>query len=371
MSAFKNPAVIGVRQTRPDDTRNMPRALDDLGSNTGNMMFTEALVRVLENAKQFSFGFSQDPDIHNRDAIVLAAANWVNAYDDFGWLARAIEQTQLPVFIVGLGAQSSSKMEIPNVSQGTLRLLKIVEERSGCIAARGHFSCEVLKYYGINRVVAAGCPSLLAIGPRGPQIRAFTDDAPASISLHSTRHLFQRAGEFQNFLYRQAFKRGFNLILQSELADICVATSTYSDQAVKEMAVAAVQNSYGVEELPLIQAYLEERGRFFTTYDEWIGFMRTQSFCFGTRIHGTVAALKAGTPAMLIAHDSRTKEMAEIMNIPYVLPDKIDMQKDIEIRDYVNPESMAAFTSGFRSYYANYMKFFVESGFSISSQYQL
>ena len=51
-----------------------------------------------------------DPkEVHERfDMIVIAAANFLFPTFDFGGMAHYIEQANLPVAIVGLGAQSNS-----------------------------------------------------------------------------------------------------------------------------------------------------------------------------------------------------------------------------------------------------------------------
>ena len=55
--------------------------------------------------------------------------------------------------------------------------------------------------------------------------------------------------------------------------------------------------------------------------DEWIGSYEKvdgPNFIVTTRIHGTIPALLAGKRALLIAHDSRTTELAETLGIPSV-----------------------------------------------------
>lgn len=49
----------------------------------------------------------------------------------------------------------------------------------------------------------------------------------------------------------------------------------------------------------------------------WIESMKRQRFAFGSRLHGNIAALLAGTPAHLLAHDTRTLELAEYHCIPH------------------------------------------------------
>ncbi len=54
---------------------------------------------------------------------------------------------------------------------------------------------------------------------------------------------------------------------------------------------------------PLIRS---DRVRFFLDPKTWFEHLSHYDFSFGTRIHGNIAALLAGTPALLLAHDSRT-----------------------------------------------------------------
>lgn len=50
----------------------------------------------------------------------------------------------------------------------------------------------------------------------------------------------------------------------------------------------------------------------------------------GMKIHGTIAAILAGTPSLLVACDSSTRELAEYHNIQYVPSYKITEEFDLE-----------------------------------------
>ncbi len=69
----------------------------------------------------------------------------------------------------------------------------------------------------------------------------------------------------------------------------------------------------------------------FADAEPWKKFLSQQDFAFGTRIHGNIAALASGTPAMLLAHDSRTLELARFHGMPYIEmpsdPTQVDASK--------------------------------------------
>ena len=49
----------------------------------------------------------------------------------------------------------------------------------------------------------------------------------------------------------------------------------------------------------------------------WLEHLAGFDFSYGTRIHGNIAAILAGTPAYVLAHDSRTAELADFHAIPH------------------------------------------------------
>lgn len=367
---YRNALVVGVRQLdHSGEKPTVEQMMLSLGQNTGNMMFTQSLTSVLEGAEWGSFRLNAQ-DVEGHDAIVLAAANWVNNFDDFGWLAERLEKTKLPVLLIGVGAQASTADEIPEVSAGTLRLLSLVRDRSNSISARGTFSCEVLNRYGVKSARATGCPSLMLMGPEGPSPSLLRDPHFDACCIHATRHGFSRTDEFQTFLYRQAFSRGLDLVLQSEVADIHYAVRGQTGEDVPARAAEILPDIYGAQ-VEAIATYLERHGRVFTQYPDWIAYMRQRSFCFGTRIHGTIAALIAGTPASLIVHDSRTMELAQIMGVPTVRWQDIPSDQDIDIPGLYSRPQLGDFVARFANYYSNFLDYMAENDLMIARPFRL
>lgn len=70
----------------------------------------------------------------------------------------------------------------------------------------------------------------------------------------------------------------------------------------------------------------------------WMAELRERDFAFGTRIHGNIAALLAGTPAVVLVHDSRTLELCRYFGIPHEMladqPADMDPAKVYEKADF-------------------------------------
>lgn len=93
------------------------------------------------------------------DCVVIFAANWLQPRTDLSNLADALERVNLPVVVLGLGAQSGGKdLKPPELSKGTQRFLSIVAECSSLISVPAKFTAETLAAYGVHNVAVTRCP---------------------------------------------------------------------------------------------------------------------------------------------------------------------------------------------------------------------
>jgi hypothetical protein len=83
------------------------------------------------------------------------------------------------------------------------------------------------------------------------------------------------------------------------------------------------------------------------------------SFSFGSRIHGNIMAILAGIPTVVCACDSRTREMAEFHEIPFVPKGVYDMERLYEL--YARTD-YRAFNRGFGTKYDRYEDFLIRHG---------
>jgi len=60
---------------------------------------------------------------------------------------------------------------------------------------------------------------------------------------------------------------------------------------------------------------------------QWVESLKSSSLVLGTRIHGCIAALQAGTPSAITTIDSRTEGLAETLGIPRVKITRLDPLK--------------------------------------------
>ena len=304
-----------------------------IGNNTGNLVFSQAVYRLLSaggtDLETSGLARSHPRVINSRfDHVVIPLANAFRAsyLDTLDALSNLIEQLTIPVTVLGVGSQAS----LDGVSKGadrvkpaTTRFLRAVLNRSPSIGVRGEQTRDYVKSlgFGDEHIRVIGCPSMFMYGPDlhvEKKVESLSFDSPIAlnvspyvpqmgpISLYAAEH-------FPRLMYMAQNMQTLELMLYG------------SYPKGKKMNALAASGAPITLDHPLIRS---DRVRFFLDPKTWFEHLSQYDFSFGTRIHGNIAALLSGTPALLLAHDSRTLELAEYHEIPHRTITSIEADAD-------------------------------------------
>lgn len=329
-----------------------------LGKNSGNLMFIEATFRALSrpgteiDVSDFLDLFGDVDRVNAEyDAVVLPfanafRANYLETLESFTEFIRGLK---IPVTILGIGAQSDLDYgldDLREVNDAAKAFAAAVLDKSPTIGVRGEFSASYLRGLGFDAVEVIGCPSVFMAGSHLPQTRDTGPLGPESrIALSLTANA-RHPGLVQHHLERYPelvyiAQNQFDLRLMLWGVPIGIPDDDYPRTL----------------DHPL---FAEDRARFFLDASTWIEELGHVDFAFGTRIHGNVAALLAGTPAHVLAHDSRTRELAEYFEIPHTRVDKLPEGADAA--DLLAGSSYAALHAGYGDRFARFTDFMRSHG---------
>lgn len=362
----------------PESTRILLRARRDLtkhaspaavaqknliGNNSGNTIFTHAVHRVVSTAgAQVSVDAAPENvaragEINEKyDQYIVPLANafrpsFVESLDKYSAL---IEQLKIPVVIVGVGVQLNAESNNPErlepVRQNIDRFMRAVLKRSPSVGVRGETTYNYLRSIGYSddEVTVIGCPSLFQYGHL--KIRDFGEVTKDSlITLNVSPYL-------------------------TKMGPISAAnTVRYPNLRYVPQDILTLRNILYGEEPPNADShhpqvpyrstdFLMRKGRtdFFVDPTTWTKWLAQRDFSFGSRIHGNIASLLAGTPAVVIAHDSRTRELADYHEIPYRLLE--DVPDDVDARDLFATADFTGFHANQQQRFDNYLKFLEHNG---------
>lgn len=293
-----------------------------IGSNTGNLVFSQATYRLLSTSdaklKTSGLAKSRPAELNERfDHVVIPLANAFRAgyLDTLDALSTLIEKLSIPVTVLGVGAQASLEGAYrrgDEVAEAARRFVRAVLERSPSIGVRGDFTGAYVRALGFSddQVDVIGCPSMFMYGPDlhvTKRVEQLTRESPIALNISPyVREMgpisLDHAERYPNLIYMAQNHRTLELMLWGHYP--------YPEKRLEALAAAG---SPVTLDHPLIR---QDRVRFFVDPQTWFEHLRGYDFSFGTRIHGNISALLAGTPALVLAHDSRTLELAEYHSIP-------------------------------------------------------
>ncbi|MFY0408426.1 polysaccharide pyruvyl transferase family protein [Solicola sp. PLA-1-18] len=303
-----------------------------IGNNVGNLVFSHAVHRLLSTAgtriTTSRLKRITGPEVDDRfDRLVLPLANAFRPpfVPNLDAMSELVERTRVPVSVLGVGAQAD--LEGAQVGGDALdaavrRFVGAVLDRSPSIGVRGEYTASYLRRlgFGDEHVAVVGCPSMFLDGPNlqvTPRIDAVTAETP--IAFNASPYLDEvgplsvhHAARYPHLHYVPQDRATLGLLLDGEYVNRWIPPERAGDKPVTATH-------------PLVAG---GRTVFPLSSSTWIDLLRGYDFSFGTRIHGNVVALLAGTPAVVLAHDSRTLELADLHQIPYRLISEVGVDVD-------------------------------------------
>jgi hypothetical protein len=302
-----------LRNTRPSQKADsLEKRFEAATWNTGNYFFEEALTQHI-SVDHVIYNFNDLP--HDCGTLVLSMSNFISPSTDLGWFADKLEEKHVNrIVMVGAGAQAYDYRENVKLTDGTLRLARVLSERSTSIGVRGYFTAEVLANYGITNVEVVGCPT--AFWSKRKPVESVASD-PKKLAIHCTP-----TGKFRDkvgALIRHGMEHDANYVIQSEQWMMPFVSDDFADRREKLLSDYNVdyyaKDAYDPTSFP---SFIKEKALIFFGMEDWIAAMSKFDFVYGSRFHGNMAAIQAGTPALNMTFDTRTRELCEYLNLPHI-----------------------------------------------------
>ncbi|TFV32046.1 polysaccharide pyruvyl transferase family protein [Streptomyces sp. T1317-0309] len=315
---------------------------DVIATNAGNLIFSDAAHKILEtpHTEVVSNGMRADAAMAARineeyDAFVVPLANAFRPSFETGLqrLTRLIGKLRIPVVVLGIGAQTGLSYDPARLKpmEPTVReFVSAVLDRSASIGVRGEFTEKYLKDMGFRDVEIIGCPSMFLYGKEltvDKRVPALTPES--RIAINGSHSAVQKQG-LDRVITRTHARYPHLRFVGQNLSD--ARQLHWRDLSDANGRVTAMPTH------PDHPMYREDKVRVYIDPVTWIDDLRDFDFSFGSRIHGNIAALLAGTPATVLCADSRTLELCRYFDIPHRridnLPEDLDPARLYEEADF-------------------------------------
>lgn len=288
------------------------------GGNTGNVAFVFGARKILKNPiLRVGWGWKPDVVRERCDHLVVCCANQIGKHADLGTWADRLEQFNLPVTLLGLGAQSDSMTLTPEIPAGTLRFLEFcklsgVSQEAINIAVRGQYTQRVLAEIGIASE-PAGCPSLHING--NPELGAAIlhrqgKQSIERVAVAAGNPWHAGSAGLERMLVEIVNLYKGDYILQHPESMLQVA---YGERdAISQKTINRFTDVYqGLFDFESMLDWYRKYSSVFVDAPNWMRFLCKFDIVLGPRYHGVALGIQAGIPGCVITIDSRTQELCQ------------------------------------------------------------
>lgn len=311
-------------------------------SNHGASLISRTLMRFFD--ADYINDFSQ-VELYRKeyDLCIIAFATHVTDWRDVSAYSDFVEKLGIKTVAFSLGIQdyASGSSTVNTIHASLRRLLDYVIESSGYLGVRGPHTASVLIKAGYRpeNIIRLGCPTLF-----NPLNRDLKITKPKSFK--EPLIVFHRTMANLN----TSLVGGAKLLGQDFLDEVIFSESVPKEHFIKTIELEHYANhANGNYTLNKING----EGIFLRRFDEWFTEIKNHDFVIGARLHGCIAALIQGIPAVMIARDIRVQEIAEFYKIPCI---KYEDVGDMTIEDIFEMAEYAEFNRLYKHRFDNFIK---------------
>lgn len=325
--------------------------------NVGNKLWFQAIISEITSDENelvyYDSNMSIDTINSEFDLVLAPMANvFSSGYIDLlNHLSEHFEKIKIPVYVVACGVQTDSYDTLDSlidaIKEPANRFIKSIYNTGGEFALRGYFTKEFFKKLGYNSAVVTGCPSIYQFG-----LDYFDNFVDKKVDKKNFKPIFN--GTLSKYIKLMKEYPLSEFIDQNCFYNILNDKNFLINNSIKQLI-----KIYGYDELVVLS---EERVKLFPDMICWMNYLKNKGFNFsiGERIHGNIMPILSGIPSMVIAHDSRTMEMAEFFNIPFTTP--YEFENSNSIYDLYLNMDYSKFKTTYREKYTKFEEFLKSIG---------
>ncbi|WAJ27465.1 polysaccharide pyruvyl transferase family protein [Antarcticirhabdus aurantiaca] len=295
------------------------------------------------------------------DFILLRGSNYIHEQMDWGHFLSWIEALDLPVLVIGVGAQAERERAIVLPTENR-RVWQAIADRAPSIGVRGAFSAETLHRNGIHNIEIVGCPSLFRGLDRSLKLR-HAPDGPRRVTF-SLRREVGSTYALDPAAFQATQKRIIaKLALVSDLYLSChgepeekaffFRAPRHMDKARAELVA---QGWFDEVTGRVLQDLYERRLFYVGAPGDYDVYAAQFDAALGYRVHAVLPAVAVGVPGVLFSYDTRSRELAETFDLPIYSPEEFERQT---LGEALAPQRFDRFQALFPERYDR-MKAFIE-----------
>ncbi|WP_276912463.1 polysaccharide pyruvyl transferase family protein [Hyphomonas atlantica] len=161
--SFKRIGLVVPYNTAPTFDLNTDGLERLISANAGNLMFRYGVTsHIKDEYVPITFNRAKVDELKDKiDIIVYPTANQLNPkLKNLQNHAKFIRELGKPIIMVGLGAQSDTKIDLEkHLSKETIDYFKTVSDHTHSIGVRGAYTAEILERISVKNTTIIGCPS--------------------------------------------------------------------------------------------------------------------------------------------------------------------------------------------------------------------